>query len=251
MKEFAKMGDRVIPSPQGVDYELNCDHVYEMQYDPYSGEIYLVERDPIKDQVLYFTQDDKKFINCVLNHVSRSEKTTGVLLCGLKGSGKTAMAKHIAKKSGMPVLIGNPCIRINRLKEFCAKIHQGVCIIFDEFEKEWDSSEVLTLLDGVQDGCKRLVLMTCNDKKVLSDYLFDRCSRIRYQREFYGVGEDIVNKLVTSVCGKEDKELANFIFSKFKVLSYDNIMSFLDELNHSNDSKEDILKFMNIALKNE
>ena len=39
MKEFAKMGDKIIPSPQGIDYELNCDHVYEIQYDPYSGEI--------------------------------------------------------------------------------------------------------------------------------------------------------------------------------------------------------------------
>ena len=72
MKEFAKIGDKIIPSPQGIDYELNCDHVYEMKYDPYSGEIFLAERDPIKDQALYFTQDDKKFVNCVLNHAYRS-----------------------------------------------------------------------------------------------------------------------------------------------------------------------------------
>ena len=251
MKEFAKIGDRIVLSPQGVDYELTCNHVYDMKYDPFEGGVFLVERDPIKEQNLYFTQEDEKFINCVLNHASRSEKTTGVLLCGLKGSGKTAMAKHIAKKSGMPVIVGNPGLGINRLKDFCTRIHQNVCIILDEFEKEWDSSETLTFLDGVQDGCKRLVLMTCNNKNDLSDYLFDRCSRIRYHRDFYGVNEDVVNKLVENICGKEDKELANYIYSKFKVLSYDNIVSFLDELTHSDDTKEDVLKFMNIALKDE
>lgn len=251
MKEFKKIGDHVVPKTQGTDYELTCDHTYEMKYDPWSEKMYLVERDPFKDQKLYFTSEDEKFISSVLKHTSRSDKTTGVLLCGLKGSGKTAMAKYIAKQSKLPVIIGNANMKIQRLKEFCSNIHQPVCIMFDEFEKEWDSDETLTFLDGVQDGCKRLVLMTCNDESDLSEFLFDRCSRIRYYREFTGLDLNIVNELIRDLYGHDDAELAEFIFNKFKVLSYDNVISFLDELQHSDEDKEDVIKFMNIALKDD
>lgn len=43
---------------------------------------------------------------------------------------------------------------------------------------------MLDFLDGVEKTAQKLVIMTCNDLSQVSQYMQDRCSRIRYLRRY-------------------------------------------------------------------
>ena len=52
-----------------------------------------------------YEEEVSDFTNMVLESFSKSQGNLGVLLTGLKGTGKSVQAKHIAMKSGLPIII--------------------------------------------------------------------------------------------------------------------------------------------------
>lgn len=91
--------------------------------------------------------------------------------------------------------------------------------------------------------------MTCNDTDEIDDNFFDRCSRIRYFREYEANSNTAFIKLIAKDKGIEDiDKVADFITNNMGVKSFDNINSFLDEVILFKDkSYEDIIKYMNIS----
>lgn len=106
------------------------------------------------------------------------------MLSGIKGTGKTVMAKVIAKNSNLPIIVVDEDYPTGRINDFFRKFETPVTIIFDEVDKHWDTEDLLGWLDGVQTNAKKLVLFTCNNEDRVNDYLKDRCSRVRYIRHF-------------------------------------------------------------------
>ena len=80
-------------------------------------------------------------------------------------------------------------------------------VLFDEFEKVYDSDEqeeMLTLLDGVFPS-KKLFVLTCNDKWRVNQHMRNRPGRIFYMLDFTGLDEDFV----VEYCHDNLKNLAN------------------------------------------
>ena len=250
MKEFVKVGNIVTPQSQGLEYELEAERCYYLKYDKYEDKSFLL-RDgelTLPKKIYGGTGLEER----ILKSFNSSNKSVGVLLEGLKGSGKTLFSKVLAKKSGLPIIIVDEEYPVQRAVEFFAKIKQPICLLFDELEKNtyfWRTDKLLKLLDGVQPGPKKLTIMTCNNIDNLDDNLKDRCSRIRYYIHYDGLSLSSIQEIVNDVVENESNKngLADKIFNSVKTKSYDNIISICKEINIFPDMLfEDIMSIMNI-----
>lgn len=251
--EFIKVGNNILPKPKGADYELINSGVYDLKWDRFEGRAIFTENGKLNlpDKV-YELEEDTTFKTRVLNNFNKNDKSVGIMLAGTKGTGKTMLAKVIAKESNLPIIIVDSQYPANRLVTFFKQFTTPVCIIFDEIEKNFDTSSMLDFLDGVEKTTKKLVLMTCNDLNRVSEYLQDRCSRVRYIRKYTPTDNlAFLPMLIEDKQIKNAKEVEEFIKTKFKLPSIDNINAFLNEIKELEDenlSLDDIIKYMNINL---
>lgn len=255
MSEFIKVGEKIVNKPTGLDYDLINGKVYNLKWDRYNGMSYFEEDGLLSlPAKVYTTKSDDVFIKRVNTYFQKTSKlSTGVMLSGIKGTGKTVMAKVIAKNSNLPIIVVDEDYPTGRINDFFRKFETPVTIIFDEVDKHWDTEDLLGWLDGVQTNAKKLVLFTCNNEDRVNDYLKDRCSRVRYIRHFEAndnarfLREILRDKGIT-----EDKieDTYTFIVNNFGLLSIDNILSFIDEkLLFPELSNEEIFNDMNISSK--
>ena len=259
-KQFIKVGNNIVfkPTTSGLDYELEPGKVYTLDVDKWSDEIsFKLAPDFSMPEKVYETKEDLMFINRVLNYYNKSKDgTTGVMLSGLKGSGKTITAKNIALRSNLPIILIDKGFRPSFLiKLFNHMSNIEACFMFDEIDKlgeDYDDDYLLKILDGANSSGKKLVLCTCNNPEDVSEYLKDRCSRIRYWREFGELSASMIQNILEDKLNdkKEVKSLTDFIIENFAVISFDNISSFADEVNeYPTTTFEELFKDMNLSSK--
>lgn len=255
MSEFIKVGERIINKPTGLDYDLVNGKVYNLKWDRYNGVSYFEEDGSLSlPAKVHTTKSDDIFIKRVNTYFQKTSKlSTGVMLSGIKGTGKTVMAKVIAKNSNLPIIVVDEDYPTGRINDFFRKFETPVTIIFDEVDKHWDTENLLGWLDGVQTNAKKLVLFTCNNEDRVNDYLKDRCSRVRYIRHFEANDNARFLREILRDKGIAEDNIENtytFIVNNFGLLSIDNILSFIDEkLLFPELSNEEIFNDMNISSK--
>lgn len=260
-KKFLKVGKSISFkfNAEGLECNLTPGMVYNIKVDPYTMSVSLEETTPFTmPSKVYCTDRDKRFVSKVLNSYKLSENGfTGVMLAGLKGSGKTIMAKTIANESGLPIINIDKNIRPWALKVLVERLDDtSVCFLFDELDKlleDYDDSALLQILDGADTKGKHMILFTCNDTDDISEYLIDRCSRIRYWREFEEMSPSLIMEVLNDKLNdkKEAKSLTDFIKDNFDVCSFDNIISFVKEANdYPTVTFEELFADMNLTPKN-
>lgn len=259
-KKFLKVGKvfSFKPNIEGLESDLKGGCVYNIKVDRFSEAITLEETNPLTlPEKVYMTDIDERFINKVLNSFEKSENGfTGVMLAGSKGSGKTITAKIIANRSRLPIININKSISPYVLRKLTEKL-AGVnaCFLFDELDKalcDYDDSCLLQILDGTDTNGKNLIVFTCNDTDEISDYLIDRCSRIRYWREYHDMGPAMIQTILEDKLNdkKEVKSLTDFIKEHFAVCSFDNVISFTKEVNdYPKATYEELFDDMNLTEK--
>lgn len=256
MAEFIKAGNRIVNKPNGLDYDLIKGKVYDLEYDRMEGLSYLKENGDLNmPEKVYQIEKDIKFIDRVLKYFNseKSSQTTGILLSGTKGTGKTVLSKQLAMKSNLPIIVVSSNYPASVMSEFFKKCSTEVCIIFDEIEKNknyWRTDDLLGFLDGVQSTCKKMVIMTCNSFGELNDNLFDRCSRVRYHRKYTDNSNvEFIRKIAKDKGIRNIDAVASFIVDYMMLKSFDNISSFLDEVLLNEDiTLEEVAENMNITL---
>lgn len=259
-KKFLKVGKSVNFkfNTEGLECDLTPGMVYNIKVDHFTDAISLEESSGLSlPSKVYCTQRDERFIDKVINSYNLSESGfTGVMLAGLKGSGKTVMAKIIANKSGLPIINIDKNIRPYILRNLVEKLDDtSVCFLFDELDKvltDYDDSVLLQVLDGFDTKGKHMILFTCNDDREISEYLIDRCSRIRYWREFKEMSPSLIMEVLNDKLNdkKEVKSLTDFIKDNFEVCSFDNIASFVKEANdYPTTTFEELFEDMNLSSK--
>jgi SpoVK/Ycf46/Vps4 family AAA+-type ATPase len=264
-QKFVKSGKKIFPQPNGLIVNLLPGKVYNLMYDGYEEECYLEEDGSLNmPKKIYNSKEDEMFMNRIIRYYKQAtNQTTGVLLNGVKGTGKTIMAKQIAIKSELPIVVVNESTPAGAINNFYKKITEETALIFDEIDKDdnsWSENGLLRFLDGVQSTSKKLVLMTSNDKDAMSEYLFDRCSRVRYIRHFEA-NENVkfIMDILNDLNIKTDHEvIKDFMINNIKLLSIDNMISFLNEVllfeedgTLDKNSLSYVLKDMNISKSND
>lgn len=179
----------------------------------------------------------------IINRIKKSWGTMagnlGILLNGLKGTGKTVTAQLVAnwviEELKMPVLVVSSPIP---MADVLAHIEQEVLIIFDEFEKTHAKTEhqqaLLTAIDGMaRNSFKRMFIFTTNESRV-EDNFIDRPSRIRYMWEFDRLEENLIEELMNDLLDKEMLEYKSDIVAYLtsrSVCSIDTAKTVITEVN--------------------
>ena len=94
--------------------------------------------------------------------------------------------------------------------------------------------------------------MTCNNDDNLSEYLKDRCGRIRYVKNFEGISDEMVVNIVKDFIDNDDNyviKLSSYIIDNVKVRSFDNIIALCKEIQIEGypENINDVIDCMNIA----
>lgn len=224
---------------------------------------YIVKQDMFKNFFLEMVEgfvqvpklygDTQKNADRIINTFMSRDVSTGILLNGEKGSGKSLLAKTLCidtAKMGIPTIIINQPWVGDDFNKLIQDINQPAVVLFDEFEKTYDSDSqehMLTLLDGVF-PTKKLFVLTCNDKYRVDRHMRNRPGRIFYNLEFKGL--DVT--FITDYCKDNLKpELQHHIericnitmlFSQF---NFDMLKALIEEMNRYDDTPQNALKMLN------
>lgn len=177
--------------------------------------------------------------------------STGVLMSGEKGSGKTQLARLVAYKAAK---LGIPCVIINQpwvgdvFNALIQSISQDCIILFDEFEKVYDSDEqkqVLTLLDGVFPS-KKLFMLTCNDKWLINDHMRNRPGRIYYLLDFNGLKAEFIEEYCNDRLN-DKSQIAGIqkIAQMFAAFNFDMLQAMVEEMNRYGETAQEVLEMLN------
>lgn len=187
----------------------------------------------------------------ILNTFADRENSTGVVLNGEKGSGKTLLAKNIcieAAKNDIPTIVINRAWSGDAFNSLIQSIDQPCVVLFDEFEKVYDSDsqeQILTLLDGVFPS-KKLFVITCNDKWRIDRHMRNRPGRIFYMIDFKGLGPDFIREYCSdNLKAKEHIDTIVRIASLFIEFNFDMLKALVEDMNRYNESPQEAIKLLN------
>jgi hypothetical protein len=187
----------------------------------------------------------------ILNTFFDRPNSTGIMLNGEKGSGKTLLAKTLsieAAKVGVPTIIINAPWTGDAFNKFMQDIEQQCIILFDEFEKVYDNDQqeaALTLLDGVFPS-RKLFILTCNDKWRVNEHMRNRPGRIYYMIDFKGLDSGFIREYCDErLDNKEYIEKIVEIAALFEQFNFDMLKALVEEMNRYNESPQDALTMLN------
>lgn len=178
---------------------------------------------------------NQKFIDYVLKTYENTTGNLGILLDGIKGTGKTVVAKELCNHLQLPVILVQSMENTNdKLIQYLSTAINFDCIFFfDEYEKEFkNSSDVLSFMDGTYNSIYRKVfLLTTNELKVDSN-LLGRPSRIRYKKSFGNLPEEVTRELLNDIL--EDKNAIEKVIElthSMNIITIDLIKAIATEIN--------------------
>lgn len=147
-------------------------------------------------KIYNFHQD---YLDYIINYYNSTDGNLGVLFNGLKGSGKTVLAKLLCNQLNMPVIIMRSFNENNDdLINFIANINTDVVLFYDEFEKTFSESDstILKLMDGVYNSKARKIHILTTNQLFINNNLLNRPSRLRYLINFDSLETQIVEAYI-------------------------------------------------------
>lgn len=257
---FIHSGQKVFidKSPEGVRTPTLKAALYTIEYTREEG-FFLLEIGDKYNLPEKMYGDHKSAAERVIKTHQSKKGSTGVLLSGLKGTGKSLFVKVISNRL---IELGVPVIQINKpypgTDLFNIIENAGVCaLVFDEFGKNYSvynggsgptQAGLLTLLDGLTNS-KRIHLFTENSLDDISNLLINRPGRVHYHFKY----DRLSSKVIQELC--EDNQLPKEVIkelielsSRLKVLSFDIVKCLIDEWKLYGGKLEELLKTLNITL---
>ena len=237
--------------------------VYTVCVDPY-GAFYLeVTKDKLKIPTKIYGNTVRRAEKCIATYLDR-DASTGVLMTGDKGTGKTLLMSLLANKAidelNLPVIMIKDSFSGEKFTRFIAQIGEA-CLLFDEVGKMYTSSihgddddsvsqaELLGLMDGV-DKTKRLIIMTENSEYDINAFMLNRPSRLFYHFK-YGKMEE---SSIAGYCG--DKDITDSIITEIVelsrrslIFSFDMLQSIVEEYLRFGSSIKECIADLNIEIQ--
>ena len=223
--------------------------VYLTKYDKQNDEYFLEETAPfVTPSKIYGNSNDLS--DRYVNTFNNGNKNMGVLLSGLKGTGKSLTAKLTCIKANIPVILVTEPFFDDTFKGFLNSLTQEVVIFIDEFEKVYsdvdEQNALLSLLDGVFEG-KKLFLFTSNATDNINRFMINRPGRIRYLSEYESLGNEIINEVIDETLN--NKSYKNEMLDVMQILgtvSMDILVGIIDEVNRYGETPKVAASYLNI-----
>lgn len=223
---------------------------------------YIIKINPMTEQLYFDTVDSfslpPKLYGKTESHAGRILATfadrsasTGVLLSGEKGSGKSLLAKVLTVKGaelGYPTIIVNSPMTGDKFNQLIQDIEQPAIVFFDEFEKVYNNEqqeELLTLLDGTFPS-KKLFVLTCNDPWRVDAHMRNRPGRIFYALDFKGLSQEFIREYCDdNLDNKGQIEQVVNVTQLFDQFNFDMLKALVEEMNRYNETAYDALEMLN------
>lgn len=241
-----------------VSRKLPCG-TYLLEKDERTGQYYLRRIEDFRPSGKIYGEHQRITDRVINTFMSRANHNLGVLLSGVKGSGKTLTTKMIsttlAEKFGYATIIINRGYETAGMAAFLHSIDVPCMVIFDEFDKVYSYREseaasqagLLDILDGVFES-RKLFVMSCNNAYNLNPYFFSRPGRIFYHFRYSGLSENIVaqycdDNLRYPQWKGEVMQLSTFV----KDMTFDILKAVVEETNRYNESPRSFIEMLNIS----
>ena len=195
---------------------------------------------------------NKKFIDYVLKTYENTTGNLGVLLDGIKGTGKTVVAKELCNRLQLPVILVQSMgsdTNDKLIKYLSTAIDFDCIFFFDEYEKEFkDSSDVLSFMDGTYNSIYRKVFLLTTNELNVDPNLLGRPSRIRYKKSFGNLSEEVTREILNDIL--KDKTAIEKVIElthSMNIITIDLIKAIATEINiHGAEALPDIKETFNI-----
>lgn len=168
-------------------------------------------------------------------YFKEKNQNLGIILNGIKGTGKTIAAKLLANQLGMPVLVVSSYEK--GLLEFIQSLEFECTILIDEAEKTFSPAEedasqtLLKIIDGVYNSARKLYILTTNTLN-LNENLLGRPGRIRYIKNFGNLPLEFLQQyLDENLINKEKKGEVLDVIEDLEISTIDILKSIVDEVN--------------------
>lgn len=208
--------------------------------------IYFEQMVPVKiPKILYGNIEERsKFIREAHDHYGK----LGVLMEGVKGTGKSLLGNLIINQSDMPCILLNskfPMGAIVQVYRILSQEGTPFIIFFDEFEKMYNQEEqqqMLSILDGTVEH-KGLTIICTNSK--VNHYMYNRPGRIMYRLEYDFLSPEEYKEIFDRIL--KDKTSLNTLMSRLigYPMTYDIVHKIAAELNRGIDVNV-MFEYMNI-----
>ena len=262
MKGFTQEGSqlRYISYDEDALIQTIKPQVYSIGADM-AGLFLSIEQSSYDIPVLYGNITDRA--DRILTTYKDRTQSTGVLLTGDKGSGKTMLTKLVANKAidiGLPVIIVSKAFNGDAFNALINGI--GECVlIFDEFAKVYNKSErndsdektqgsLLSFLDGLSSTQKRLLLFTENNEYHINDFMLNRPGRIFYHLRYTKLDETIIKAVLAQrLINKSNIEQIIMLSRTMRSFSFDILNAIIEEANrYPNEPIAELTSTLNIAI---
>ena len=179
------------------------------------------------------------------------KQSTGVLLEGEKGSGKTLLARRISEKlkeHGMSTLVIGSPYHGDSFNNLVQAIEHPTMLLFDEFEKVYDAEDqkhLLTLFDGLF-TTKKLFVVTVNESHKIIEQMKNRPGRFFYRLSYTGLDPKFVEEYTMDNLKNKDHVNSVLVFaSSFSSFNFDILKALIEEMNRYNENAAEASKFLN------
>jgi hypothetical protein len=229
--------------------------IYLLKLDPRSGEYYLVKKDDfILPKKIYGTHKSE-IDRWLHSYEQNSEKNMGIILTGIKGTGKTITCQMLCQRANKPVILINDTFTGNEFIDFITSPALHDCIVFvDEFEKIYSGystdankspTDFLSIMDGNY-NTRLLFLLTVNNMS-LSDFLINRPGRIKYRKHYDNLPDETVEAVIDDLLvNKDHKESIYKFFEAIGIVTFDLLVCLIKDMNLFNEDALTCGKHLNI-----
>lgn len=221
--------------------------IYRLEFDERRSELYLEESADSFTFPYKIYGLEREFINRVITTYNKTQGNLGMILNGVKGTGKTVTGEIIASE------LNNPIIIISKAYEetpaFLNKIEQDITVFIDEFEKIYDSYKysLLSVMDGVLSSEKRIVFILTSNSLNIDKNLIQRPSRVRYLKTFDDLNLDVIKEVVLDLLeNKSFIEDTVLFLSKLPIITIDIVKTIIQEINIHNQLPSSFKDVLNV-----